>query len=104
MGTQEPGGGRSTQQELDAQGEAAARVAAEDGARRARERGWDAEGRLATEWRAIVDVADEIDAGLLVVWVAWAYRPARARRGFIPRGARSAFGDFAGLRRTTRPA
>jgi nucleotide-binding universal stress UspA family protein len=32
--------------------------------------GWDAEARLAraqtTEWRAIVDVADEMDAGLIV--------------------------------------
>jgi pimeloyl-ACP methyl ester carboxylesterase len=54
------------EQELDAQEEAAARAAAEDGAPRARERVWDAEALLAraetTEWRAIVDVADEIDS------------------------------------------
>ena len=60
----------ANEQELDAREEAAARAAAEDGARRARERGWDAEPRLAraetTEWRAIVDVADEIDAVLIV--------------------------------------
>jgi nucleotide-binding universal stress UspA family protein len=58
------------EQELDDREQAAARAAAEDGARRARERGWDAEARLAraetSEWRAIVDVADEIDAGLIV--------------------------------------
>src|SRR3954471_20395076 len=50
--------------------EAAARAAAEDGARRAAEHGWDAQPRLAlagtTEWRTIVEVADELDAGLIV--------------------------------------
>jgi nucleotide-binding universal stress UspA family protein len=58
------------EQELDDQEEAAARAAAEDGARAAREHGWDAEARVAraetTEWRTIVDVADEIDAALIV--------------------------------------
>jgi nucleotide-binding universal stress UspA family protein len=56
--------------DLDAREEAAALAAAQDGARRAREHGWDAEPRLAravtTEWRAIVDTADELDAGLIV--------------------------------------
>jgi nucleotide-binding universal stress UspA family protein len=60
----------ANEEDLDAREEQAARVAAEDGARRAREHGWDAEPRLAqaqtSEWRAIVDVADEIDAGLIV--------------------------------------
>lgn len=60
----------ANEQELDQQEEIAARTAAEDGARRARENGWDAEARLAradtAEWRAIIDVADEIDAGLIV--------------------------------------
>jgi nucleotide-binding universal stress UspA family protein len=60
----------ANEDELDAQEEGAARVAAEDGARTARAHGWDAEALLAraetTEWRAIVDVADEIDAGLIV--------------------------------------
>ena|SRR2546425_5160769 len=60
----------ANEQELDAREEAAARAAAEDGARRAREHGWDAEARLVpvatSEWQAIVDVADEIDAGLIV--------------------------------------
>jgi nucleotide-binding universal stress UspA family protein len=55
---------------LDAGEEEAARAASEDGARRARGHGWDAEARLAraetTEWRTIVDVAGEIDAGLIV--------------------------------------
>jgi nucleotide-binding universal stress UspA family protein len=56
--------------DLDAEEEQAARAAAHDGAVRARERGWDAEARLAraetTVWRAIVDVADELDASLIV--------------------------------------
>jgi nucleotide-binding universal stress UspA family protein len=56
--------------ELDGQEEAAARAAAEEGARLAREHGWDAEPRLAmarsTTWGAIVDIADELDASLVV--------------------------------------
>jgi len=56
--------------ELDGQEEAAARAAAEEGARLAREHGWDAEPRLAmarsTTWGAIVEVADELDASLVV--------------------------------------
>jgi nucleotide-binding universal stress UspA family protein len=56
--------------ELDGQEEAAARAAAEEGARLARDHGWDAEPRLAmarsTTWRAIVEVADELDASLVV--------------------------------------
>src|SRR3954465_9031890 len=60
----------ANQDELAAQEEQAARTAAADGARHAREHGWDPEPRLAraetTEWQAIVDVADEIDAGLIV--------------------------------------
>jgi nucleotide-binding universal stress UspA family protein len=60
----------ANENDLDAQEEQAAGAAAEDGAVRARERGWDAEARLAraetTVWRAIVDVADELDANLIV--------------------------------------
>jgi nucleotide-binding universal stress UspA family protein len=56
--------------ELDGQEEAAARAAAEEGAALARDHGWDAEPRLAmiwsTTWGAIVDVADELDASLVV--------------------------------------
>lgn len=56
--------------ELDGEEEAAARAAAEEGARLAREHGWDAEPRLAmarsTTWGAIVDVADKLDASLVV--------------------------------------
>jgi nucleotide-binding universal stress UspA family protein len=56
--------------QVDTQEEAAARETAEDGAKRASERGFTATARVeeATEgvWRAIVDVADEIDAGLIV--------------------------------------
>jgi nucleotide-binding universal stress UspA family protein len=56
--------------ELDDQEQTAARAAAEEGARLAREHGWDAEPRLAmarpTTWGAIVEVADELDAGLVV--------------------------------------
>jgi len=55
---------------VDTQEEAAARETAEDGAKRASEQGFSATARVeeATEgvWRAIVDVADEIDAGLIV--------------------------------------
>jgi nucleotide-binding universal stress UspA family protein len=60
----------ANEDELDAGEEEAARAAAEEGARAAREHGWNATARLAraetSEWRAIVDVADEIDAGLIV--------------------------------------
>ena len=56
--------------QVDAQEEAAARETAEEGAERARAHGFDATARVqeATSgvWRAIVDVADEIDAGLIV--------------------------------------
>ena len=56
--------------ELDGQEEAAARAAAEEGARLAREHGWDAQPRLTmagrTTWAAVVDVADELDASLIV--------------------------------------
>ena len=56
--------------ELDGQEEAAARAAAEEGARLAREHGWDAQPRLVmagqTTWAAIVEVADELDASLVV--------------------------------------
>jgi nucleotide-binding universal stress UspA family protein len=56
--------------ELDDQEQAAAQAAAADGARLAREHGWDAEPRLAiarpTNWGAIVEVADELDAVLIV--------------------------------------
>ena len=56
--------------ELDGQEVTAARAAAEEGARLAREHGWDAEPRLAmarsTTWGAIVEVADELDASLVV--------------------------------------
>jgi nucleotide-binding universal stress UspA family protein len=42
-----------------------------DGVRLAREAGFDAQGRLeanpGAEWRAILDIADEIDAGLVVL-------------------------------------
>jgi nucleotide-binding universal stress UspA family protein len=58
------------EQELDAEEEAAARAAAEEGARVAREHGWGAESRLAmtraTPWRTIIDIADEVDASIIV--------------------------------------
>jgi nucleotide-binding universal stress UspA family protein len=61
----------ANEQDLDQAEEDAARAAAADGARRAHEHGWDAEARVArvlsTEWEAIVDVANELDAGLIVV-------------------------------------
>src|SRR3954451_10865435 len=60
----------ANEEELDAGEEEAARAAADEGARSAREHGWEAQPRLArvdiTEWRPIVDIADEIDAGLIV--------------------------------------
>ena len=56
--------------ELDGQEEEAARAAAEEGARLAREHGWDAQPRLVmargATWAAIVEVADELDASLVV--------------------------------------
>jgi nucleotide-binding universal stress UspA family protein len=60
----------ANEEELDGREEAAARAAADEGARAAREHGWDAAPRIArvrtTEWRAIVEIADELDAGLIV--------------------------------------
>jgi nucleotide-binding universal stress UspA family protein len=60
----------ANEEEIDSREEAAARAAADEGARAAREHGWDATPRIAgvrtTEWRTIVDVADELDAGLIV--------------------------------------
>src|SRR4051812_50089612 len=57
----------ANEDELDAQEEEAARTAAGDGARHAREHGWDPEPRLAraetTEGQAIVDVAGGNDPG-----------------------------------------
>jgi nucleotide-binding universal stress UspA family protein len=56
--------------QIDRQEEAAARTAAEEGAGLAREHGWDAHPRLVmaghTTWAAIVEVADELDASLIV--------------------------------------
>ena len=55
---------------VDLQEEAAARAAAEDGAERARERGFSATARVEQTtmviWRTIVDVANEIDVALIV--------------------------------------
>lgn len=56
--------------ELDLAEREAAREAAEDGARQARERGVAATARVEEAggpvWQRIVDVADELDAGLIV--------------------------------------
>jgi nucleotide-binding universal stress UspA family protein len=56
--------------ELDQQERDAAREAAEDGAARARGIGLDAEARVeetaGAVWQKIIEVADEIDAGLIV--------------------------------------
>lgn len=56
--------------EVDSEEEAAARQAAEDGARRARERGFEATARIEESptvvWKTIVDVANELDAELIV--------------------------------------
>jgi nucleotide-binding universal stress UspA family protein len=56
--------------ELDGQEEAAARAAAGEGARLARDHGWDAQPRLVTAgrttWAAIVEVGDQLDASLIV--------------------------------------
>src|SRR6202044_1179520 len=57
--------------ELDAQEETAARAAADRGVRAAVERGWDASARVEqavlTVWKTVVEVADEIDAPLIVL-------------------------------------
>ncbi|WP_375492713.1 universal stress protein [uncultured Jatrophihabitans sp.] len=57
--------------DADEQEQAAAQQAAEEGAARAVERGFEAEARIAqaTEsvWRTVVEVADEIDADLILV-------------------------------------
>ena len=56
--------------DIDLQEQAAAQRAAEDGARRARESGYNATARTEEApsgvWRTIIEVADEIDAGLIV--------------------------------------
>ena len=56
--------------EVDDQERDAAREAAEDGAARAREIGFEAQARVEQAngpvWQAIVDVANEIDAGVIV--------------------------------------
>jgi nucleotide-binding universal stress UspA family protein len=56
--------------EVDAQERDAARDAAEDGAARTREIGLEAEARVeqadGAVWQRIVEVADEVDAGLIV--------------------------------------
>jgi nucleotide-binding universal stress UspA family protein len=58
------------EEELDRQEQAAAREAAEDAARRAREHGFSATARIeestSTAWQTIVDVANEIDAALIL--------------------------------------
>lgn len=58
------------EEQVDEQEAAAAREAAEDGARRARDRGFSATARIEESmtavWKTIVDVGDEIDAGLIV--------------------------------------
>ena len=55
---------------VDSEEEAAALAAAQDGAERAMARGFNATARVQEAgegvWRTIVDVADEIDAGLIV--------------------------------------
>ena len=60
----------SDEGELDAQEQAAAQQAAEEGAKAATERGWQAAPRAANAelaaWRTIVDIADEMDASLIV--------------------------------------
>jgi nucleotide-binding universal stress UspA family protein len=60
----------SDEGDLDAQEEAAAQQAAEQGAKAATERGWSATPRASNAqlaaWRTIVDTADEIDAALIV--------------------------------------
>jgi nucleotide-binding universal stress UspA family protein len=60
----------ANEEELDSREETAAKAAADEGASAAREHGWDATPRIArvrtTEWRTIVEIADELDAGLIV--------------------------------------
>jgi nucleotide-binding universal stress UspA family protein len=59
-----------SENDIDEREERAARAAAEEGVRRGREAGWDVEARVERAelavWRTIVDVADEIDARLIV--------------------------------------
>src|ERR1700742_2340802 len=61
----------ANEDELDRDEEEAARRAAAEGAAAAREHGWDAEARVAlagaSEWEAIVDVANQLDVGLIVM-------------------------------------
>lgn len=56
--------------DLDTQEEAAARQAAERGVEAATSRGWPATGRVENAslavWQTVVDVADELDASLIV--------------------------------------
>lgn len=58
------------EEQVDREEETAAREAAEDGARRARERGFEATARVEESagpvWQTIVDVANELDAELIV--------------------------------------
>jgi len=60
----------SDEADLDEREEQAARNAAEEGVRRGREAGWEIEARVERAgdavWRTIVEVADEIDARLIV--------------------------------------
>jgi nucleotide-binding universal stress UspA family protein len=60
----------SDEGDLDAREQAAAQKAAEEGAAAATEQGWRAAARAANAelatWRTIVDIADEIDAALIV--------------------------------------
>jgi len=57
--------------ELDAQEELAAREAAQRGVATARRNGWEASARVENAavaiWQSVVDVADEIDASLIVL-------------------------------------
>ena len=56
--------------DLDAREEAAAREAADHGARAGQERGWETTGRIEQAdvaiWQTVIQVADEIDASLIV--------------------------------------
>ena len=56
--------------DLDAREEATARQAADEGARAGQERGWDVKARTEQAelavWQTIIEVADEIDASLIV--------------------------------------
>ena len=61
----------SDEGDLDAREQAAAQKAADEGAAAATEQGWHASARIANAdlatWRTIVDIADEIDASLIVL-------------------------------------